>query len=209
MRNSIDRLMDAEHCKRWSMVGTTSDSNVATHSFNVAMLAMAIRKEMFNTIACSEQEVCYFALIHDVKEVHTGDIPTPTKNKMRAAGFDPDHFDPEVPDEEEPRRFVKTIVKLADLIDNYLFISQHGQGTRAAVAAREVEGRLARALDEASPDLQRAGRIVLDYVLTRKSETHEERIRAEEVNERTRQIGSFFLTMPNLDRKPFDKPRCP
>jgi len=82
----IDKLLDCQHVKRWSMIATSANSNVASHSFNVAMIAMAIRKKMFNTAHYTEQDVCYYALIHDVDEAETGDMPTPTKMAIRARG---------------------------------------------------------------------------------------------------------------------------
>ena len=77
MITPIDKLMDLHYTQRWTLVGTNKESTVASHSFNVAMIAMDIRKRMFNTSDASEMEVCFFALIHDVKETYTGDMPTP------------------------------------------------------------------------------------------------------------------------------------
>ena len=196
LKTPVDRLMDAQHVKRWSLVGTTVENTVATHSFNVAVLAMAIRREMRNTIHINESELCFFALMHDIKEVYTGDIPTPTKVKMRSAGFDPETFDPEVPDERQPPPEMKAIIRMADLIDNSIFIREHGQGARARSAAIEVRGRLADALDGAPPDLQEAARRVLKYVEERTSEQPEERIRIAENNKRTRAFARGFPLTP-------------
>lgn len=191
MITPIDRLMDAQYCQRWSMVGTVIPSNVAVHSFNVAMIAMEIRKRMMNTIHFSEMEVCYFALIHDVKEVYTGDIPTPTKTKMRAAGFDPESFDPGVPDEMEPSPRVRQIVKMADLIDNAYFISRHGTGTRATTATAEVSRRLSDALAGADSDLLQAARATIDYIEERSSEQEDERRRLETEYQKLREMREF------------------
>ena len=205
LKTPVDRLMDAQHTKRWSLVGTTVENTVATHSFNVAVLAMAIRRQMRNTNHISESELCFFALMHDVKEVYTGDIPTPTKAKMRASGFDPENFDPEVPDERQPPPEMKAIIRLADLIDNYLFIAEHGQGTRARSAAAEVSGRLGRAIGEAPSDLQQAAQWVLDYVKGRKSEQPEERARITQDAERTRSFRSFSFAPPVVGGESLDQ----
>lgn len=203
MQTTIDRALDAQHVKRWSLVATTAESNVASHSFNVAVIAMAIRKRMFNTIHFTNAEVCYYALLHDIDEVFTGDLPTPTKMAIRAQGVEPNElFDGQGEKPIPPH--IKLIIKIADLIDNYIFISQHGAGTRAAGAASEVRGRLDEALDGAPPDLQRAGREVLSYIEERKSERPEERSRLEEEGKRLREFNHFSRTpgTPYVDRKP-------
>lgn len=205
LKTPVDRLMDAQHTKRWSLVGTTIENTVATHSFNVAVLAMAIRRKMMNTNHISESELCFFALMHDIKEVYTGDIPTPTKNKMKDAGFDPENFDPEVPDERQPPPEMKAIIRLADLIDNYLFIAEHGQGTRARSAAAEVSSRLGRAIGGAPSDLQQAAQWVLEYVKGRHSEQPEERTRIAEDSQRTRAFAEFQFSPPVMGGKSLDQ----
>lgn len=194
MKTPIDKLMDAQYLTRWSMVGTDKEQNVAAHSFNVAMLAMEIRKRMFNTIAISEQEVCYYALIHDVREVYTGDIPTPTKAKMKAMGFDPDGIDPDCPDEAEPTATVAQIVRAADLIDCYVFIAEHAVGTRGRGAISEVSGRLREYLAGISEDMRRAAVETMSYVQQRKSESDEERRRFKEDRERFAGMREAYAT---------------
>ena len=203
MRTTIDRALDAQHVKRWSLVATTADSNVASHSFNVAVIAMAIRKNMFNTIHFSIEQVCYYALLHDIDEVFTGDLPTPTKEAMRKQGVEPNELF-EGQEASKPPEHIKAIIKVADLIDNHIFISQHGAGVRARRAAAEVRGRLDAALDGASPDLQRAGREVLAYIEERRSEQPEERERLEAERERLRMFTHFSRTpgTPYVGGKP-------
>lgn len=184
--------MDCAYVKRWTMVGTDKESTVASHSFNVAMLAMAIRSRMFNVPGIDEKTVCYFALIHDVKEAYTGDIPTPTKTGMKLAGFDPDHYNKDHADEPSPVDKVQAIIKAADLIDNYIFISEHGIGTRARAAVDEVGGRLDEYLAGASEDLRRAATETLTYVLTRSSDAIEERERLAQARETSRRFGEGF-----------------
>lgn len=174
------------------MVGTDKESTVASHSFDVAMIAMDIRKRMFNTIDISERDVCYFALIHDVKESYTGDIPTPTKTGMKMAGFDPDNYDDGQISEETPPAKIQAIIKAADLISNYVFISTHGIGTRARVAAAEVGGRLRAYLDAAPEDLRDAATDTMTYIIERGSDADEERKRLEASRETGRRIRAGF-----------------
>jgi 5'-deoxynucleotidase YfbR-like HD superfamily hydrolase len=204
----IDKLMDCQHVKRWTLVHTTTPSTVASHSFNVAVLAMAIRKAMRNSIGTSEQEVCYYAMMHDVDEAETGDMPTPTKNAIRAAGVEPNLLYNTQGAVSKPEPMVARIIKAADLLENYLFISENGGGTRALAAASEVRGRLDRYLAGASADLATATRYVWHYVENRMSDETEERKRIAEYTERRRGVHETTLRLVmdresrNIDRGP-------
>lgn len=188
----IDKLMDCNNVRRWNLVCTTRESNVADHSFNVAMLALALRKAMFNTAHIDPHRLSYFALMHDVDESETGDLSTPTKAAIRAHGADPNRlFVTQGMEEEDMPPDMAPIIKMADLIENYTFILEYGVGTRALVATREVKGRLDEAIDEASTDLAHAAREVLSYVLDRKSESDEERDRFARNAETTGVLRSF------------------
>lgn len=201
MNTPIDVLTDCNYVKRWSMVGTDKESTVASHSFDVAIISMDIRSRMFNVPGIDEKTVCYFALIHDVKESYTGDIPTPTKKGMKIAGFDPDHYSDDHIDEAVPTDKVQAIIKAADLISNYIFISTHGIGTRARAAADEVGGRLREYLDAASEDLRTAATATMTYIIERGSDAVEERERLKAKRETMHRVGPGFKLTSILDRK--------
>lgn len=188
----IDKLLDCQHVKRWTLVATNAPSNVASHSFNVAMIALAIRKKMMNTNHFSDHEVAFYALMHDVDEAETGDMPTPTKAAIRAKGVEPNALFETQRMAPRPIPVVEKIIKLADLIDNYVFISEHGVGARARLAVDEVRGRLEAAIDGAGSDMGPAAHWVLEFILQRKSDTDgEERRKAAEDGERLRSTTSF------------------
>jgi len=165
------------------------------------MIAMDIRKRMFNTIAIDEKTVCYYALIHDVKEAYTGDIPTPTKVAMKTAGFDPDNYHEDHIDESEPTAEIWAIIKAADLIENYIFVYEHGTGTRARAAVEEVGGRLWDYLDGASQDLRDAAAASLKYIQRRSSDAVEERKRLKEARETGYRVGPGFKPTCVVDRE--------
>lgn len=202
----IDKLLDCQHVKRWTLVCTTAESTVASHSFNVACIAMAIRQRMFNTAHYSEQDVCYYAILHDVDESETGDIPTPTKKAMRTAGVEPNELFETQGLLPEPPPEIKAITRIADLIDNWFFIHEHGSGGRARSAAAEVRRRLDDAIRGASADLQAAAVEVLSYLEQRKSDDVEERERIAQDGKRLREMRQFSRTpaAPYVDRKPRD-----
>lgn len=193
METPIDVLMDCQYVKRWTMVGVDKESTVASHSFGVAMIAMEIRKRMFNTAFFTERDVCYYALIHDVKESYTGDIPTPTKAGMKEAGFDPDNYhEDHIGEESPPGSVIPAIIKAADLIENYIFISEHAIGARGRVAAAEVDGRLWAYLAKASDDLREAALQTLLYITQRSSDAVEERERLKKDRETSYRVGEGF-----------------
>lgn len=172
------------------MVGTTKESNVASHSFNVAMIAMAINKRLDGKDPDVNRAVCYYALIHDVAEAYTGDIPTPTKARMKKEGFDPDKMVGMAQESSVPI-WIQKIIKAADLIENYVFISEHASGARGRLAAVEVGGRLRGYLDACAPDLREAALTVLRDIGERKSDAVVEREEAQE--DRKEMPGILYL----------------
>lgn len=207
----IDKLMDCHHVKRWTLVGTVSESTVASHSFNVAVIALAIRKRMYNTIHIDKGMLSYYALMHDVDESETGDMPTPTKAAIRSFGVEPNALFETQGQEAEPPPEYKIIIKLADLIENYIFICEQGVGARARAASIEVEGRMRRAIADAPTDAGTAAAYVLDYITDRKSDSDEERKRIKESSERLREATRFSRDPGShfVDRESRDKRRVP
>lgn len=192
MKTSIDRALDAQHVKRWTLVATAAESNVASHSFNVAVISMALWNEMRNTLHISKYELCYYALLHDLDEVFTGDIPTPTKRALRQKGVEPnDIFIGQ--GEKRPPEEMYRIIKMADLIENWFFISQHGSGQRAALAAERARTTLDDAIAAAPIDLRTAAAYVLDYIERRKSDEPEEGERIARYSQTLADITKFSL----------------
>lgn len=210
IKTPIDMALEAQYVKRWSMVATNAESTVASHSFNVALIAMAILRKMYNTNHISIHELCYHAMLHDIGEVYTGDIPTPTKVNMRNLGFDPnDVSGSPVQEDTIPDRMAQ-IIKMADLIDNSIWIEVHGVGGRASAVAGEVSGRLSDAIAEADADLGRAAQEIIQYIKHRMS--HEKIERECFAQNRQRLIPLAVPTFPHphkLDREPLNGGRCP
>lgn len=191
MKTPIDRALDAQFVRRWNLVATSSPNNVASHSFNVAVISMAIKDRMFNTASIDDGELCKFAILHDIDEVYTGDLPTPTKEAIRNKGVEPNNLFMGQGEEEPPSEAIKKIIKMADLIDNYTFIRQYGVGIRSERAADEVGKRLNEAIRNVDSDLSAAARYVLEYIEDRRSETDEERERFERDRETRHQINDL------------------
>ncbi|MFO7527968.1 MAG: 5'-deoxynucleotidase [Marinobacter sp.] len=82
--------------KRWGLMRNAIEENVATHSWEVAILAHALailRNHRFGGTVNADR-VAAAALYHDATEVITGDMPTPVKyhsRVMREAFGDIEH----------------------------------------------------------------------------------------------------------------------
>ena len=131
------------HVTRWHGVRTGREQTIAEHHYMVAI----ITKEMMRKIMvdCTDQDLLLaleYALEHDSPELLMGDFPTPGKRRIQQIckpyGIDPfrlieDEIAPELKIltekiEDSP---IKIIVKLADLLDAILFISEEGIGKHA------------------------------------------------------------------------------
>jgi hypothetical protein len=187
MNTPIYNLLDLQYVKRWNMLGVTADDTVASHSFRVAMIAMAINKE--TPIPFDDAIVCKFALIHDVKECYTGDIATPTKAKILEYGVDVDKIIYGTPDEQSPGDGnpgytwdqIKIIIKIADLMDMWHFLSIHGIGLRSQQCVAELYVTLIRAIEDLSGNvIQSAANKVLYEIQYRKKSTNAQREAAPE-----------------------------
>lgn len=70
-----------KHIKRWGLMRSTVEENVAEHSFQVAVIAHAlcvIKNGMYGGSLC-EKDVLLAAVYHETGEAITGDLPTPIK----------------------------------------------------------------------------------------------------------------------------------
>ena len=120
---SIQDTLRAQGVNRWHIVETSRPQSVAEHSFNVAMIAMELA---YLIPSLSKPDVMAAALMHDIDEVVTGDIPTPTKERLGTVSTH-QKFDPY----QDSDHNIGAIVKLADLIETWWFIHNFGLGRHA------------------------------------------------------------------------------
>jgi HD superfamily phosphodiesterase len=127
----IQDILRAQEVHRWNIVATIRNQSLAEHTFNVVFIARAICKEA----GLSDSDVIKCALEHDLDEIITGDIPTPTKERMKKLGFNPDDVHEREVDAPARSGEAKLIVKIADMIEASWFIDQtnftrHGKEVR-------------------------------------------------------------------------------
>lgn len=142
--HELETVMRMHSVKRWHMIDTTRQQNLAEHSANVAMLVF-ILVNRFPWLVENDPRPNAFAvmaaLVHDIGESFTGDIPTYTKPHL--TGLD------NLEEDVTPRMFqftwteeVTLLVKLCDLADGIRFIRLHGVDGTARHAREGLEKQM-------------------------------------------------------------------
>ena len=136
---SIANVANASNVDRWNSVATFGRQSVAEHSWNATLysryLALVIAPNMTSDDTLLLNDM---ALIHDLPETKTGDLPTPIKRVIEA--YFPKGESPLDLIEEKicpPYAYLKAatkdtylavILKLADIMDALHFITVQGKG---------------------------------------------------------------------------------
>lgn len=143
---SFYELARTSHIKRWTIINTTREQNLAEHQYNVTVIGLELRKRT------GREPTITFTLslmFHDSPEIRTGDIPTPGKAFIRGCIKDVggDIFDamdeaimPNLPFRtpvpgSQLLDHDKNIIKLADLIEAAWWIRENGAGHHAKTVA--------------------------------------------------------------------------
>lgn len=118
----ITEAMRLQDVKRWAMMDVLREQSVAEHSFNVALIAVEYATRTNRTSL--QVAAMAAAMIHDLFEVFTGDVPTPVK---RAYGIkDPDFkFNSFYAVWSDS---VVEIVKMADIIEAAVYLYKYAKG---------------------------------------------------------------------------------
>lgn len=161
MKLNIQDIMRANYVERWQLVNVSRRQTVAEHSFNVAMIAKAIAEEMEGYISPDKiAKLTSYALVHDLDEVITGDIPTPTKQRVRDKGVEINDLmnTSPVPD------LYKRIIKMADYIDALWYLAENGVGRHAERVEEEVYKRCKMYFDNQRTELRVAATRVRNQI---------------------------------------------
>lgn len=117
----LKKLLRLPDVKRWTIVKTVSDQNVAEHSFRVAAIAARIAAKIPESTVESVHRAYFWASLHDVAEEVTGDAPSPVKQALKRAGVDFDSLS----DAPATPESIKWIVKAADYIEQIQWITEN------------------------------------------------------------------------------------
>jgi len=139
--------------KRWHMIDTTRQQTLAEHSANVALLAMMIARTAPINFFDDANAIAGAALVHDIEEAFTGDIPTHTKRRLRGIN--------ELEAEVIHSAFIINVninslilIKLCDLADGIRFVRLHGVDMTAAHAQEGLEDQLCERINQCHMELK-------------------------------------------------------
>jgi len=131
----IQDIFRVSGIKRWGIVDTPKEQDVAQHSFNVAHIARELVKRMVEIVDITPEAepfimslVLQWALMHDLSEVFTGDVPTPFKNSLNReeTAWESETvlgFKDRIP--KGVKYEVLMIVKVADILEARKFLTPH------------------------------------------------------------------------------------
>lgn len=120
----LSRLRRLSMVPRWAVIPTIRSQSVAEHSYYVAVIALRLRH--FHAAAdrggIDAAELMHAALCHDELEAFTGDIASPAKRWMDSNEVAHQEYETGcyVPGYDA----VGSILKLADLIEAYVFLME-------------------------------------------------------------------------------------
>ena len=136
-----DRFRQQE-VKRWHIVNTTRAQTLAEHAFNVWMIAhelvLAIRRRWDGPIGSLDPTFVLACLTHDEHEVRMGDRPTCAKQygdtQKYASTYHAALW-------ETVPLWQRELIELADSIEAFWFIQEHGVGQYARDSKMELGKR--------------------------------------------------------------------
>ena len=143
-RVEIEAVMRFGAVKRWHMIDTTRTQNLAEHSACVAALVYGIATNSDGFFE-DPYRIAVGALMHDMSEVFTGDVPSHTKKRLMGLDDLEIEVTPSIWDMLGVTDNLKDLllIKLCDLADGIRFIRLHGVDVTALHAREGLERQLA------------------------------------------------------------------
>jgi len=136
---------------RWQIVDTSRQQNVAEHMYFVSIITMELCKYLEITQKHDILRYVRWALMHDVPEVLTGDLPTPIKKiipagklkgiEAKSGGIYREYISTDRPYDDE---LLLHIVKIADLIEAREFLIRYGRGDHAGKVFDRIDAALTK-----------------------------------------------------------------
>lgn len=162
MSMEINDVYRASEVMRWHIVKTRQKQSIAEHSFMVAMIANVFLDDLLGE-TCDEMDslraqLLQYALVHDLDEVITGDIPSPFKQLMTV---DVEDLTGDILGERMSNMFgacemIKDIVKLADVVEAKKFLLMNKCSGHAEIVFAKLNTAVWEhygALDDKYPDM--------------------------------------------------------
>ena len=158
----IRNLPCAGTATRWHSVNCHRYPSVAEHSCLVALYAREIAFRVYPDLSADDQVLLYeLALMHDLSEVVTRDMPFPVKRELKNVCPPGESLIDQVEasicsdttalehQAKTTRLYVYTCMKLADILDAMVVSKQEGKGLFDRQVEKERKGAFEALLDSA------------------------------------------------------------
>lgn len=114
--NELPKLLTLSVVPRWAIIDKLRTQSVAEHTFRVAAIVLTLVREFDKRgLYVSKSKALELALVHDIDESWSGDLPTPYK---KLKGLQESTFKPDTNE--------AFLVKLADLLEASSFLERYG-----------------------------------------------------------------------------------
>ncbi|MEN8199178.1 MAG: YfbR-like 5'-deoxynucleotidase [Thermodesulfobacteriota bacterium] len=162
---SLADLARSGHVTRWHSVRTSRDQTLAEHHYMVTRISNRLAKDILGPDLDDSGllQIMDYASLHDTPELLMGDLPSPLKRHIEHISGEDDPIraiEHEIaPWLTEMREAIRRdhpeyllIVKLADIMDALIFISDEGIGKHAKKVVHILEEMFAKKLGQARED---------------------------------------------------------
>lgn len=145
---SFDQAMRLSYIKRWGIIEMSRVQTVAEHSYNVAMISGSLVSDLSRSKiqlpARLMESVINWALLHDLPEIATGDIPSSLKGSIKEAvdKAEKDMFPQWHGHKMSLSDTVKDIVKIADYVDAIQYADKFCVDSRKNEVIEELRSRM-------------------------------------------------------------------
>lgn len=155
-------LARSGHVSRWHSVRTSRDQTLAEHHYMVTRISNRLAKDILGSDLDDSGllQIMEYASLHDTPELLMGDLPSPLKRHIEQISGEnnpitaiENEIAPWLTEMKASIRRTNPeyllIVKLADIMDALVFITQEGIGAHAGKVVQILEKMLADKLDQA------------------------------------------------------------
>jgi 5'-deoxynucleotidase len=155
-------LARSGHVSRWHSVRTSRDQTLAEHHYMVTRISNRLAKDILGSDLDDSGllQIMEYASLHDTPELLMGDLPSPLKRHIEQISGDKNPIEvieheiaPWLTEMKDSIRRTHPeyllIVKLADIMDALVFITDEGIGSHARKVIEILEGMLDEKMEEA------------------------------------------------------------
>ena len=128
----ITDIIRTGHISRWGIVRVHRQQSIAEHMYKVAMISEIIAREVVPQWGDDKRNhLIWNALIHDLPEILSGDIPTPAKKKINAGVIDDEFWGNRKGKPKRVDETVEHIIKVADMAEACCFLQIEGVDSKS------------------------------------------------------------------------------